>query len=346
MADDMERTGLTSLVRSSGCNAKLPPGDLHRVLSELPPFHSEALIAGYESADDAFVYDLGDGRVLIETVDFFPPMVDDPFLFGEIAAANALSDIYAMGAEPSVALSIACFPSCLDLDVLKSIMLGARSKTDEAGCAIAGGHTISDREPKFGLAVTAVYDKDKVWTNGGAISGDSIILTKRLGVGVLMTASKGGECPEDAYDDAVSSMRTLNRHARNTAMRYSVHAATDVTGFSLLGHSAEMAEASGCTIEIDSSSLPVHQSAYDLAAFGFLPEGRYTNEDYIGSKVSFPEGFDQTLKDLMFSPETSGGLLLSMPKDDAENYVRSMEGNAWIIGRVIDRASLPVAVIM
>ena len=132
MADDMERTGLTSLVRSSGCNAKLPPGDLHRVLSELPPFHSEALIAGYESADDAFVYDLGDGRVLIETVDFFPPMVDDPFLFGEIAAANALSDIYAMGAEPSVALSIACFPSCLDLDVLKSIMLGARSKTDEA----------------------------------------------------------------------------------------------------------------------------------------------------------------------------------------------------------------------
>ena len=225
-------------------------------------------------------------------------------------------------------------------------MLGARSKTDEAGCAIAGGHTISDREPKFGLAVTAVYDKDKVWTNGGARSGDSIILTKKLGVGILMTASKGGECPKDAYDDAVSSMRTLNRHARNTAMRYSVHAATDVTGFSLLGHSAEMAEASGCTIEIDSSSLPVHQSAYDLAAFGFLPEGRYTNEDYIGSKVSFPEGFDQTLKDLMFSPETSGGLLLSMPKDDAENYVRSMEGNAWIIGRVIDRASLPVAVIM
>ena len=342
----MERTRLTSLVRSSGCNAKLPPGDLHEVLSDLPPFHSEALIAGYESADDAFVYDLGDGRVLIETVDFFPPMVDDPFLFGEIAAANALSDIYAMGAEPSVALSIACFPSCLPLSDLKSIMLGARSRTDEAGCAIAGGHTISDREPKFGLAVTAVHDRKRIWTNSGAEIGDAIVLTKKLGVGILMMASKGGECPEEAFQDAVSSMRTLNKRARDAALGYCIHAATDVTGFSLLGHSAEMAEASGCTIRISSSKLPIHRSVYELASFGFLPEGRYTNEDYIGEKTSFPDDADPVIKDIMFSPETSGGLLLSMPESDAADYVRRMDGNAWIIGSAAEKGSRPVEVIL
>ena len=340
----MEGTKLTSLVRSSGCNAKLPPGDLHQVLAGLPPFHSEALIAGYESADDAFVYDLGSGKVLIETVDFFPPMVDDPFLFGEIAAANALSDIYAMGAEPAVALSIACFPSCLPLSDLKSIMLGARSRTDEAGCAIAGGHTISDREPKFGLAVTAIHDKDSVWTNGGAEIGDLLVLTKKLGVGILMTASKGGECPEDAYNDAVSAMRTLNKHARDAALEYRVHAATDVTGFSLLGHVSEMAEASGCTIKISGGSLPIHRSVYELASFGFLPEGRYTNEDYIGDKVVFPSAFDPVLRDMMFSPETSGGLLLSMPERDAADYVRRMDGEAWIIGSVSPEGAKPVSV--
>ena len=344
MEKDMEGTKLTSLVRSSGCNAKLPPGDLHKVLSGLPPFHSEALIAGYESADDAFVYDIGSGKVLIETVDFFPPMVDDPFLFGEIAAANALSDIYAMGAEPAVALSIACFPSCLDLDVLRKIMLGARSRTDEAGCAIAGGHTISDREPKFGLAVTAIHDKYRVWTNGGADVGDSLVLTKKLGVGILMTASKGGECPEDAYNEAVSAMRTLNKHARDTALEYRVHAATDVTGFSLLGHAAEMAEASGCMITLLSSALPVHGAVYELASFGFLPEGRYTNEDYIGDKVSFPPDFDPVLRDVMFSPETSGGLLLSMPERDAAEYIMRMEGQAWKIGFVSPEGIKPVSV--
>ena len=331
MADDMERTGLTSLVRSSGCNAKLPPGDLYRVLSELPPFHSEALIAGYESADDAFVYDLGDGRVLIETVDFFPPMVDDPFLFGEIAAANALSDIYAMGAEPSVALSIACFPSCLDLDVLKSIMLGARSKTDEAGCAIAGGHTISDREPKFGLSVTAIEDKDSVWTNSGAREGDCLVLTKRLGVGVMMTAHKGGETEAT---DAIESMRTLNKRARDIARGLTVHAATDVTGFSLLGHAYEMADGSDATAYISLPSLSFFPEAPELARFGFLPEGRYTNEDYLGDKVMFAPQVEKVYKDLLFSPETSGGLLLAMPEKDASRFIDEFGEPARVIGHI------------
>ncbi len=341
----MEKVRLTSLVRSSGCNAKLPPGDLHDVLSSLPPFHSDRLIGGYEAADDALVYDLGNGRVLIETVDFFPPMVDDPFLFGEIAAANALSDIYAMGAVPAVAMSIACFPSCLELSVLREIMMGARSRTDEAGCVIAGGHTIADREPKFGLAVTAVHDKDKVWTNSGAKVSDVLVLTKKLGVGILMTASKGGECPEASFNAAVSAMRTLNRTARDSAVDLSVHAATDVTGFSLLGHASEMSEASGCTIAIDGSAVPVHDGVHDLAMFGFLPEGRYTNEDYIAEKVAFSDSTGQTMKDILFSPETSGGLLLSMSSFDAEIYLERMKGSAWIIGKVLERDGKPVHVL-
>ena len=202
----MEGVRLTSLVRSSGCNAKLPPGDLHRALDNLPQRRSEALIEGFESSDDALVYDLGDGRVLIETVDFFPPMVDDPGVFGEIAAANAISDIYAMGGEPKIAMSLMCFPSCLDISVMRRIMEGAIRKADEAGVVIAGGHTLSDREPKFGLAVTGFAAKDKVWSNKGALPGDVAVLTKRLGVGLLMTAHKAGETEAE---EAILQMNLL-----------------------------------------------------------------------------------------------------------------------------------------
>ena len=339
MVDGSKR--LTELVRSSGCNAKLPPGDLHEVLDSLPHGADTRLIGGYETSDDAFVYDIGDGRVLIETVDFFPPMVDDPVAFGEIAAANAISDIYAMGAEPSVALSLMCFPSCLPLSVMRSIMLGAIGKAKEAGCVIAGGHTISDREPKFGLSVTAVADKDSVWTNSGAVPGDVLVLTKKLGAGVNMTAHKGGET--DA-EEAIESMRTLNKRARDIARKLTVHAATDVTGFSILGHSAEMADGSGVTISISFSSLEFFPGTVDLARFGFIPEGRYTNEDYLYDKVSFGEGIGKTERDLMFSPETSGGLLLSMPRPDAERFIGMFGAPAAIVGHVGKRSGASVEV--
>ncbi len=336
----MEEVRLTSLVRSSGCNAKLPPGDLHKALDGLVQERHEALIEGFESSDDALVYDLGDGRVLIETVDFFPPMVDDPVIFGEIAAANAISDIYAMGGEPALAMSLMCFPSCLDIAVMRCIMDGAIAKCSEAGVVIAGGHTLSDREPKFGLAVTGFGRKDHIWSNKGVEPGDAAVLTKKLGAGLLMTAHKAGE--SDA-GEAISQMRCLNRKAKEAAEGLSVHAATDVTGFSLMGHSYEAAAASGVTITVDSGSLRFLPGAEDAARFGFIPEGRYTNEDYLSDKVSVPPSLPLHLRDMLFSPETSGGLLLFMPSPDAEEYLRRMDG-AYIIGYAGKQGDCPVIV--
>lgn len=337
----MEEVRLTSLVRSSGCNAKLPPGELHKALDDLPQKRSEALIEGFESSDDALVYDIGDGKVLIETVDFFPPMVDDPEIFGEIAAANAISDIYAMGGEPKIAMSLMCFPSCLDITVMRRIMIGAIRKADEAGVIIAGGHTLSDREPKFGLAVTGFSTKDKIWSNAGAKAGDVAILTKKLGVGLLMTSHKAGET--DAAD-AIAQMRVLNKKAAESAADLDVHAATDVTGFSLMGHSFEVAAASGVTIEIEFSRLRFLEGAAEAARFGFVPEGRYTNEDYLASKVSVSSSLEIFQRDMLFSPETSGGLLLFLPAEDGMEYLRRNK-DAFEIGRVREKGESAVRVI-
>ena len=335
----MEEVKLTSLVRSSGCNAKLPPGDLHKALDNLPIKRSEKLIEGFESSDDALVYDIGNGRVLIETVDFFPPMVDDPEVFGEIAAANAISDIYAMGGNPAIAMSLMCFPSCLDISVMRRIMEGAIRKCDEAGVVIAGGHTLSDREPKFGLAVTGFADK--IWSNKGARPGDIAVLTKKLGVGLLMTAHKAGE--NDAKE-AIIQMRTLNKKAKEAAEDLDIHAATDVTGFSLMGHGYEAAVASGITLLIESDKLKFLPGAEEAARFGFVPEGRYTNEDYLEDKVDVPESLPLYRRDMLFSPETSGGLLLFMSPLDAEKYLRRFP-DAFIIGKVTDKEGKSVRVI-
>ena len=340
----MEKKRLTELVTASGCNAKLPPGDLNSVLSSLPHIADRRIIGGYETADDAFVYDLGDGRALLETVDFFPPMVDDPYLFGEIAAANAISDIYAMGGDPAIALSVMCFPACQELSVMRSIMLGAIDKGKEAGLVIAGGHTISDKEPKFGLAVTGFCPVDRVWANKGARPGDALVLTKKLGTGIIMTSLKGGIISLEEASCALEQMRTLNRKAKEAGDGVSVHAATDVTGFSLLGHASEMAEASGVTAVLSLSRIPVLDGAVELARMGLLPEGRYSNEDYIGSKVSFLEGIPLERKDVLFSPETSGGLLLSIPMSEAGTYLERMQGNSWIIGEISEKGSYPVVV--
>ena len=325
----MEEIKLTSLVRSSGCNAKLPPGDLHKALDDLKQIESNDLIEGFESSDDALVYDLGD-KVLIETVDFFPPMVDDPEIFGEIAAANAISDIYAMGGEPKLAMSLMCFPSCLDIRIMRRIMEGAIRKAGEAGVVIAGGHTLSDREPKFGLAVTGFADKKDVWSNKGARAGDVAVLTKKLGVGLLMTAHKAGE--SEALE-AIRQMRELNKKAKEAAGGFEIHAATDVTGFSLMGHGYEVGSASGVTFVVDQKKLEFLEGAEEAAKFGFVPEGRYTNEDYLADKIELPESLPLHLRDMLFSPETSGGLLLFMPPGDASEYIKRFE-KAFIIGEV------------
>ena len=266
------------MVKTSGCAAKLPPEKLHRVIDNLPLMRSDKLLEGFESADDALVYQVTDDIVSVQTVDFFPPMVDDPFIFG---------DVYAMGGEPAVAMNLLCFPSCLELDVMDKILRGGIAKVKEAGAVIAGGHTIADPTPKYGLCVTGYMRKDEVWSNSGARIGDAVILTKALGVGIVNTAAKGGEASQESIDAAVDSMTRLNKVARDTARKYAVHAATDVTGFSLAGHSQECAAASNVTIEFDISALPVIEGARELATFGFIPEGRYTNEDYLFDKVRF-----------------------------------------------------------
>lgn len=326
---------LTSLVKTSGCAAKLAPETLHEVLSSLPVLKDERLLGGYEGADDALVYDLGDGNACIQTVDFFPPMVDDPFTFGQIAAANALSDIYAMGGAPKVAMNLVCHPSCLGAEVLKAILEGGISKLREAGCALGGGHTISDREPKYGLCVTAFEKINSVWTNSGAREGDVLVLTKAIGTGALTTAFKAEMCEEEDFQACVKSMTTLNKRARDIARKYNVHAATDVTGFSLLGHSEEMARASSSKIVIDSSKVVFLSGALNAAKFGLLPEGLYNNKAYLKDKVSVSDKIEREVSDLLFDPQTSGGLLLALSPLEAEAFVTEFGSPSAIIGNVV-----------
>ncbi len=334
---------LTSMVKTSGCAAKLPPEKLHRVIDNLPLMKNDRLLEGFESADDALVYQVTDDIVSVQTVDFFPPMVDDPFTFGQVAAANALSDVYAMGGEPAVAMNLLCFPSCLELDVMDKILRGGISKVKEAGAVIAGGHTIADPTPKYGLCVTGYMHKSEVWSNKGAKIGDCVVLTKALGVGIINTAAKGGEATDESFKAAVDSMTRLNKEARDRAKNYHVHAATDVTGFSLAGHSQECAAASNVTIEIDVTRLPILEGALDLARFGLIPEGRYTNEDYLFDKVGFDTSIPQEMVDLVYDPQTSGGLLLFMPEQDARAFVKEMDKSyCAIIGRVKEKTSKDV----
>lgn len=329
---------LTSMVKTSGCAAKLPPEALHSVIDKLPIHKSERLIEGFESSDDALVYRVSDDIVAIETVDFFPPMVDDPYIFGQIAAANALSDVYAMGGEPNVAMNLLCFPSCLELSVMERILLGGLDKVHEAGAVIAGGHTISDPTPKYGLCVTGFMKEKDVWSNKGAKEGDVLVLTKALGVGIINTAQKGGEAPQEAFEAAVRSMTELNRVGRDNARDLCVHAATDITGFSISGHSYEVASASGVTFELDTKSFPILPDALELARFGLLPEGMYNNLDYVANKVSFDSGLKQEVTDLCCDPQTSGGLLLSLPENDAKELVKRINKDSCrIIGRVVKK---------
>lgn len=336
---------LTSMVKTSGCAAKLPPDKLHQVLSALPQMLSPRLLEGYATADDALVYVVKDDIVAIETVDFFPPMVDDPYTFGAIAAANALSDIYAMGAEPSVCMNLMCFPSCLDLSVMEEILRGGMDMVSKAGAVIAGGHTIADPIPKYGLCVTGFATKDSLWLNKGAQVGDVLVLTKALGVGLINTAIKAEMAPPEAEKAAIESMMTLNKAARDAAYGLKVHAATDITGFSLLGHGCEMASASGVTLEINSSVLPILPFALEAARLGLNPEGRFHNEEYLADKVSIDPSLPLELRDLLYDPQTSGGLLFSLPEEDSHVFMeRFNDPSARIIGHVVAKEAVDMRV--
>ena len=297
---------------------------------------------GLETSDDAAVYQITEEIAMIQTVDFFTPVVDDPYTFGQIAAANSLSDVYAMGGEPKIALNIAAFPNCLDIEILGEILRGGAEKVKEAGAVLVGGHTIQDNEPKYGLCVSGFVHPKKVWKNYGCRPGDVLILTKPIGSGVVNTAVKAQMASEEAARDAVRVMSSLNKNAKEVFERYEISACTDVTGFGLLGHCAEMASASEVTLELYPKQISLIKEAKSYASMGLVPAGAYRNREHTEAMVDAGTT-EEALLDLMYDPQTSGGLLASVPPQDADVIVaelraRNPETEASVIGTVKARS--------
>lgn len=282
------------------------------------------LLVGTETSDDAAVYKISEELAVIQTVDFFTPVTDDPYLFGQIAAANALSDVYAMGGEPKLALNLAAFPNCLDTEILGEILKGGADKVMEAGAVLAGGHTISDNEPKYGLCVTGFVHPKKMWKNFGAEPGDLLVLTKPLGSGILSTAEKGGIIREAEHLEAVKTMTTLNKYAAELAKEFQVHCCTDITGFGLAGHAMEMAKGSKKTFVIYAEKLPVLSGAREYAEMGLIPAGAYRNREFLEKDME--SRISGWREDLLFDPQTSGGLLLAIPTEDAAGLMGRLSG--------------------
>jgi selenide,water dikinase len=337
-----ENIRLTGMVKAGGCAAKLSPSILDSVLARLPKQVDPNVLVGFDTADDAGVYLLSPELALVQTVDFFTPIVDDPYTFGQIAAANALSDVYAMGGRPISALSIVGFPnSGRDVEILEKILQGGLAKMQEAGCTVIGGHSIADDEIKFGYAVTGVINPQRVLKNVGAQPGDQLILTKRLGTGVIATAlKKEAAAGKDAVDAAILSMCTLNRAGLELSLPFELHAATDVTGFSLLGHAREMAVGSKVSFVIDSKQIEFLPQARELAQQGFLSGGLKRNQEFIGGCVEFVPDVPEDVRNLLFDPQTSGGLLLSVAANDAAKLLESLRASGvagQLVGEVIKK---------
>jgi selenide,water dikinase len=317
--------GLTQEVAAAGCAAKLGPGDLEQVLRGLPRFHHPDVIVGTETNDDAGVFRIRRDLAIVNTVDFFTPIVDDPYTFGQIAAANALSDIYAMGAEPRTALNIVAFPKGkLDLEILGDIIKGGAERVRAAGAVVIGGHSIIDPEPKFGMAITGVIHPARVIRNIGVRRGDALVLTKPLGTGIITTGLKRRNVSTSSIRAAITSMTTLNRKASEIMRKFSVHACSDVTGFSLLGHAQEMARGSGVTVILDSKTLPLFPEAVELAESGCLTGGCKRNRAYLEDKVTIDESIREGLREIAFDPQTSGGLLIALPSTQADKLVKAL----------------------
>lgn len=323
------------------------PGDLEKLLIPLSGYIHRDLLVGLEGGDDAAVYRISREQAIIQTVDFFPPVVDDPYDYGAIAAANAMSDVYAMGGEVLLALNIAAFPATLPVEVINEILRGGAEKVAEAGGVVAGGHTLTDEEPKYGLCVTGIVHPDSVITKAGAQVGDSLILTKPLGVGVITTALKAQEADREHVEGAVKSMLRLNRAAAQAMQEVGVHACTDITGFGLLGHGWEMAKRSGVGLKISVSALPLLPGALDYAVQGFIPGGLVRSRKYIleNDRAILPEGLSREMIDLLFCPETSGGLLIAVPPDRLtllQELLTQRGEEHWLIGEVIEGDKIEV----
>lgn len=331
---------LTKLASCAGCGAKVGAGTLCNLLAGFQTHYDANLLVGYDKSDDASVYKVSDELAIVQTTDFFPPIVDDPFMYGQIAATNALSDVYAMGGEPKLALNIMCIPEKMDKATVQEILRGGYAKAYEAGAIITGGHTIHGAEPIYGLAVTGFVQPERVWTNSGAQPGDVLLLTKPLGVGILTTAAKAGLVEQELLDKLYVQMSTLNKYAHDVLVNYSVHACTDVTGFALLGHSLEMAQGSSVTVHLKAQAVPYHKEAYEMADMGFIPAGAYRNRDFAEAGVHVTGEVARALQDIFYDPQTSGGLLCAVPAAEAEACLaelRAVAPSTQIIGYVTEK---------
>jgi selenide,water dikinase len=342
--DTVPRNQLTHQVKAGGCASKLSPKLLDRVLASVPRWPDDNVLVGYDTADDAGVYRIAPDLALVQTVDFFTPMVDDPYTFGAIAAANALSDVYAMGGRPISSLTIVAYPPKGDPAVLEAILQGGAGKMREAGCSILGGHSVADDEMKFGYAVTGLIHPDRIRTNAGAEPGDAIVFTKRIGTGVISTALKRGLAAEEHVAAAVAQMTTLNRRACEAMLAYQVHGCTDVTGFGLIGHARGLALASKVTLEIEFDAIRFLPGALDYVRMGALPGGMHNNRDFAECVVESTRPFDPEREALLYDPQTSGGLLITLPPGEAAELERTLDG-AYRIGSVIERATKPIRLI-
>lgn len=305
-------------------------------------------MVGMETRDDAAVYRLDGETALVQTVDFFTPMVDDPYMFGQIAATNALNDIYAMGGRPLLALNIVCFPVCEDLQLLGQILQGGLDKVNEAGAFLLGGHSVDDNEPKYGLAVTGLVHPQRVFSNAGVKPGDKIYITKPIGNGIIATAIKADMASPQAYEDAVRWMTTLNRESCEIAAQVGISAATDVTGFGLLGHLSEMAQASRVTVQLQCKQIPLISGAWEGASMGLIPAGTYNNRSYLEDKITVAPGIDPIWLDLLYTPETAGGLLLAVDpgKTEAlEALMHKQQQNYVQVGEAVEARAYAIDIL-
>lgn len=330
-----------------GCTAKLGPGILSRVLSRIPKGQPDPdLLIGYDSKDDAAVYKLTEDLAIVQTLDFFPPMVEDPYLFGQIAAANALSDIYAMGGEVKTALNIVCFPEQMDLNILGRIMEGGAVKVQEAGGTLSGGHSIADQSVKYGLSVTGIIHPDKIYANNGGKPKDKLILTKKLGVGILCTANRVHEASSEAMEEAIGSMTTLNKYAAQILHRHNIHGCTDVTGFGFLGHLHEMLGETYSAM-IYGDQIPYIQEARQKAEDFLLTAAAQRNRNHL-EKWTFFEKTSFAMEEILFDPQTSGGLLAAVSPEDADKVLRELKKiglPAAIVGEITEKTEKEMTVI-
>ena len=327
---------LTKLAKCAGCGAKVGAGVLAKLLSDIKVHHDDNLLVGFDKSDDASVYKISDDLAIVQTVDFFPPIADDPYLFGQIAATNALSDVYAMGGEPKLCLNIMAIPENMPMEAVHALLRGGYDKVYEAGALITGGHSIHDDEPKYGLAVTGFVHPDKMLTNSNARPGDVMLLTKPIGIGVLSTAAKADMLSKSGQELINRLMTTLNKAARDTMVKYNVHACTDVTGFGLIGHTYEMASGSDTEIILDVDSIDLIPEALELARMGMLPAGMYRNRNFAQAHVDAGDT-ELAKQDMLYDPQTAGGLLIAVAPEDADalfNELKNTVPSAQRIGTV------------